>query len=73
MPAGRTVILPEAPLAVSLITNAVDGPADRWMKGAINILASFARRGAPSELRDWSGRWWSPWGVVDLVPMGGKE
>jgi D-alanyl-D-alanine carboxypeptidase len=71
--ASRTVVLPEPALAVSLVTNAVDGPTDRWSEGAINILASFAKRGAPtSEVRDWTGRWWSPWGVVDLVPMGGK-
>ena len=32
---------------------------------------SFARRGAPSRrVRDWTGRWWSQWGAVDLVPIG---
>jgi D-alanyl-D-alanine carboxypeptidase len=70
---SRTVVLHEPALAVSLVTNAVDGPTDRWLDGAINILASFAKRGAPTtEVRDWTGRWWSPWGAVDLVPVGGK-
>ena len=23
-------------------------------------------------MRDWTGRWWSVWGAVDLVPMGNK-
>ena len=33
----------------------------------------FARNGAPSRrVKDWSGRWWSLWGAIDLVPMGDK-
>jgi CubicO group peptidase (beta-lactamase class C family) len=71
--ASRTVALPDPALAVSVVTNAVDGAADRWVDGAINILASFAKHGAPtSEVRDWTGRWWTLWGAVDLVPMGNK-
>jgi CubicO group peptidase (beta-lactamase class C family) len=71
--ASRTVALPEPALAVSVVTNAGDGLADRWMDGTIHILASFAKRGAPtSEVRDWTGRWWTRWVAVDLVPMGGK-
>ena len=71
--ASRTVVLPDHALAASLVTNAIDGPADRWMDGVIHILASFAKHGAPtSKVRGWSGRWWSLWGAVDLVPMGGK-
>jgi hypothetical protein len=23
-------------------------------------------------VRDWTGRWWSPWGAYDLVPAGNK-
>jgi hypothetical protein len=39
----------------------------------IQILASFAKRGAPTnEVHDWTGRWWTLWGAIDLVPMGGK-
>jgi D-alanyl-D-alanine carboxypeptidase len=71
--ASRTVALLDPALAVSVVTNAVDGLADRWLDGAIYILACFAKHGAPtSEVRDWTGRWWSLWGAVDLVPMGGK-
>jgi CubicO group peptidase (beta-lactamase class C family) len=71
--ASRTVALPNRALAVSLVTNAADGLADRWLDGAIHILASFAKHGAPtSEVRDWTGRWWTRWVAVDLVPMGGK-
>jgi CubicO group peptidase (beta-lactamase class C family) len=71
--ASRTAALPGRSLAVSVVTNAVDGPADRWVDGVIHILASFAKHGAPiSEIRDWIGRWWTLWGAVDLVPMGEK-
>jgi CubicO group peptidase (beta-lactamase class C family) len=71
--ASRTMALPELALAVSLVANAVDGPTDRWLEGTINILACFSKHGAPTgKVRDWTGRWWSPWGAVDLVPMGGK-
>jgi CubicO group peptidase (beta-lactamase class C family) len=71
--ASCTAVLPDPPLAVSVVTNAVDGAADRWLEGMIHILANFAKRGAPtSEVCDWTGRWWRLWGAIDLVPMGGK-
>ena len=71
--ASRTVALPEPALAVSVVTNAVDGAADRWIEGMIHILTSFATQGAPAkEVRDWTGRWWTIWGAIDLVPMGEK-
>jgi CubicO group peptidase (beta-lactamase class C family) len=70
---SRTVALPDPGIAVSVVTNAVDGLADRRADGAIDILGSFAKHGAPtSEVRDWTGRWWSLWAAFDLVPMGGK-
>jgi CubicO group peptidase (beta-lactamase class C family) len=70
---SRTAALPTPGIAVSLVTNAVDGLADRRLDGVIDILASFAEHGAPTqEVRDWTGRWWSLWAAVDLVPMGGK-
>jgi D-alanyl-D-alanine carboxypeptidase len=71
--ASRTVVLPDPALALSILTNAVDRLTDRWADGTIQILASFAKSGAPkSEVRDWTGRWWSLWGAADLVPMGEK-
>ena len=69
--ASRTAALPNRSLAVSLVVNAVEGPADQWLDGVIHILATFAKNGRPkSEIRDWTGRWWILWGAVDLVPMG---
>jgi len=71
--ASRTVALPEPDLAVSVVTNAVDGAADRWVEGVVHILATFAKQGAPSnEVRGWTGRWWRLLGAIDLVPMGKK-
>ena len=37
------------------------------------ILRAFADRGAPQRrVRDWTGRWWSTWGAIDLVPIGNR-
>jgi beta-lactamase family protein len=70
---SRTAAVPDWALAVSLLTNSVDGPAGPWLDGAIHILASFAKHGAPTDtVRDWTGRWWTLWGAVDLLPMGEK-
>ena len=69
----RTCVIPEHDLAVAVLTNAIDGWAGIWVDGAMHILRAFSRHGAPSrKVRDWSGRWWSVWGAVDLVPMGNK-
>ena len=70
---SRTAMLPTPGVALSLATNAIDGPSAPWLDGAIQILATFAKRGAPtSHVRDWVGRWWTLFGAVDLVPMGDK-
>ena len=73
----RSVVIPgnnpTNALAVSVVTNAVDGVADRWIEGIMHILTSFATQGAPAnQVRDWTGRWWTIWGAIDLVPMGEK-
>ena len=66
---SRTVMLPGRDLTVSVLTNAIDGGATPWSEGAVQILRSFSTRGAPSaETADWTGRWWSLWGAIDLVP-----
>ena len=66
-------MLPEPGLTLSLVTNAIDGPAGIWLAGVTHILRRFARKGAPARrLADWSGRWWSLWGALDLVPVGDK-
>ncbi|HTJ03012.1 MAG TPA: serine hydrolase domain-containing protein [Methylovirgula sp.] len=70
---SRTVVLPAIGVTVSLITNAIDGPAFAWIDSIIHILRSFQSHGAPMDsIIDWKGRWWSLWGVVDFVPAGEK-
>ena len=68
----RTVVLPGRDLALSVFTNSVDGLAHFWLDGAIHILRTFARYGASRGSRDWTGRWWTLWGAIDLVPTASK-
>jgi len=69
----RTCVIPQHDLTVAVLTNAIDGWAGIWVDGVMHILRAFSKHGAPSrKVSDWSGRWWSLWGAVDLVPMGNK-
>jgi CubicO group peptidase (beta-lactamase class C family) len=69
----RTCVIPQHDLTVAVLTNAIDGWAGVWVDGLMHILRAFSQRGAPSrKVSDWSGRWWTLWGAVDLVPMGNK-
>ena len=39
----------------------------------MHVIRRFKERGAPArKLADWTGRWWSLWGPVDLVPVGDR-
>lgn len=67
---SATMVLECRELAVSVLTNAIDGPASAWAGGIVHILQTFEQRGAPTAAtRDWSGRWWSLWDTTDLVPV----
>jgi len=44
----RSSVVPAKDLAVSVLTNAVDGPAEVWMDGALQILKRFEADGAPT-------------------------
>lgn len=69
----RTSVLPAYGLAISVLTNAIDGWAHMWWGGIVQIFSAFARHGAPTaRVRDWTGRWWAPLGALDLVPMGNR-
>jgi CubicO group peptidase (beta-lactamase class C family) len=68
---SRTCVIPRCDVTITILTNATDGWAGFWIDGAMQILRAFATRGAPKRrVRDWTGRWWTPWGAFDLVPMG---
>ncbi|UPK32810.1 beta-lactamase family protein [Bradyrhizobium sp. 186] len=70
---SRTCSIPGCELAISILSNSIDGAAPFWMDGAMQILRAFQTRGAPSRrVRDWTGRWWTIWGATDLVPMGDR-
>jgi len=67
---SRTVAVPAQQLAITVLTNAADGPSLAWVDGALHILQGHQRHGAPTRrTADWAGRWWSLWGAVDLLPM----
>jgi CubicO group peptidase (beta-lactamase class C family) len=68
---SRTCVMSGRDLAITILTNSIDGWAYPWLDGAMHILRAFATRGAPARrVRDWTGRWWTMWGATDLVPMG---
>ena len=69
----RTCVLPGQKLALSVLTNAVDGLAHPWLEGAVAILRTFSKHGAPARVSGaWTGRWWTLWNPIDLVPVRGK-
>ncbi|MFC3077780.1 serine hydrolase domain-containing protein [Phenylobacterium terrae] len=69
----RVLTLPETGLSLAVIANAIDGPAVSWIEGAVRILRRFHDEGAPAGYaRDWTSRWWSLWGPLDVVALGDK-
>jgi CubicO group peptidase (beta-lactamase class C family) len=70
---SRTCVVPQQDLSISLLVNSVDALSWMWLDGILHILWSWAKRGAAAEAaRDWTGRWWSPWGCLDLLPQGDR-
>lgn len=70
---SRTVHLPAQDLGISVITNAADGPSQAWLDGVLHVLALCLQHGAPTAAtRPWTGRWWVPGGVVDLLPLADR-
>ncbi|KAA2236742.1 serine hydrolase domain-containing protein [Salinarimonas soli] len=68
---SRTVVVPDHSLAITVLTNSIDGPAYAFVDGILHILRTFEARGAPPAGRErWSGRRWTLWGAFDLVPVG---
>jgi CubicO group peptidase (beta-lactamase class C family) len=70
---SRTAVMPESEIAITLLSNSIDGWAPVWMEGCFHILRTFKSRGAPDRrTRDWTGRWWTIWNAIDLVPVGNR-
>jgi CubicO group peptidase (beta-lactamase class C family) len=72
----RTWIDPDGQVVVSVLTNAVDGPADVLARGlfALLDLALAAPEGAvPQErLQRYTGRFANLWGLNDVALLGGR-
>jgi D-alanyl-D-alanine carboxypeptidase len=74
----RTWIDPGAQLVVSVLTNAIDGPADVLARGLFALLdlalAAPEDDGRPpaAELQRYTGRFANLWGVTDVASLGGR-
>jgi len=73
----RTWIDPDAQVVVSVLTNAVDGPADALARGLFALLdLALAAPGGPqpptAELARHTGRFVNLWGVTDVALLGGR-
>jgi CubicO group peptidase (beta-lactamase class C family) len=68
-----TVADPEAGLVVSVLTNAIDGPAGALAHAGVKLLdlAAGKPRGDVTESA-FVGRWASLWGVQDIAVLGGR-
>ncbi|WP_411731624.1 serine hydrolase domain-containing protein [Paeniglutamicibacter sp.] len=75
----RSWAVPETGVVLSMLTNAVDGPATAWGE-ALFALAALAEAPVPDSwasvdpavLRRFTGRFASLWDVVDIAELGGK-
>ena len=70
----RTWIDPEAQLVVSVLTNAIDGPADALARGLIGLidLALAGPQDDAPDLQRHAGRFVNLWGVTDVALLGGR-
>jgi CubicO group peptidase (beta-lactamase class C family) len=64
----------ERGLVVSVLTNAIDGPAGRLAETLFKLvdLAESKERGEASGLERYTGRFANLWGVADLAVLGGR-
>lgn len=75
----RSWALPDTGVALSVLTNAVDGPATSWGEQLI-ALATLAATETPAsysgisreQLGRFTGRFAGLWGMQDIVELGGK-
>ena len=70
-----TVADPAAKFAVSVLTNAIDGPAGESALAAVHLLnlaVKDERPAAAGDLTRFTGRYADLWGVVDIALLGGR-
>ncbi len=70
----KTYVDGERRLVVSVLTNAIDGPATQLADGLLKLidLASSKERGDAAGLARFTGRYANLWGVNDIVQLGGR-
>ncbi|MFT4122403.1 MAG: serine hydrolase domain-containing protein [Microbacteriaceae bacterium] len=78
----RSLLDPADGIAISVLTNAVDGPAAELSSGVLTILDAAlevpARRRTappptlPDDTTMFEGRYAAPWGVIDIVRVGDR-
>jgi D-alanyl-D-alanine carboxypeptidase len=79
----RTLLDPADGIAISVLTNAIDGPASELSNGALKILdaaletpahrsAAAGRAELPADTSQFEGRFSAPWGVLDVVRLGDR-
>ncbi len=78
----RTLLDPADGIAISVLTNAIDGAASELSNGILKILDAAletpARRSAgaravlPEDTSSFEGRFSAPWGVMDVVRLGDR-
>jgi D-alanyl-D-alanine carboxypeptidase len=70
----KTLVDPRSGLTISVLTNAVDGPATPLARGIAQLLAAAAADGGelPASAHRWTGRYANLWGVVDVAGVGGR-
>lgn len=71
----RSMVDGSAGIAVSVLTNAIDGPAQQLAEGFFKLLdlaQSKDRPGDTAGLSRFTGRYANLWGVSDIVQLGGR-
>ncbi|MGZ0150109.1 serine hydrolase domain-containing protein [Kribbella sp. WER1] len=70
----RTLVDPEQRLVVSVLTNAIDGPASQLAEGLFRLLdlAASKDRGDATGLERFTGRYANLWGLTDVMLIGGR-
>lgn len=64
---------PKDRFAVSVFTNAIDGPAEECVLAAIHLLdLALTGPGADAGLQRFTGRFAELWGVIDIALLGGR-
>jgi len=71
----RTLFDTDARVAVSVLTNAIDGPAEEMANGLFRLVDLAADRDEPrsgGDLSRFTGRFANVWGVTDVAELGGR-